>query len=162
MSAYLSRPVFICLCLSAVASIIVQLIPEYDLDHDGDLLAVPKGLHEVRESIPAEIKKPTLSADTARDLSQGFVPYQPPPPRIEPVMIVVQKPVAPNPHFTYMGKMNEGEKTIAFIGTGDNVETIPIGEQIDYNWRLDEVEDGGVVLTYLPFNEQRRLFAKER
>lgn len=162
MSVALSKPLFVCLCLSVVATITVRLSPEQAQAPDVDILVEPMSGADVRERAPVSTGNGLEASSLLRDLSKGFVPYRPPPPRVESVAPVAQKPGAPNPHFTYMGKMSEGKEVVAFIGSGENVEAISIGGQIDYNWRLDEITDSGVVLTYLPLNEQRRIFANER
>lgn len=162
MSIALSKPLFTCLCLSVVATITVKLAPEQAKAPDVELLVDARPRADVR--VDALISKGSFLEGeiSSGDLSKGFIPYRPPPPRVEPPAPVAQKPVAPSPHFTYMGRMSEGKEVLAFIGAGENVEVISIGAQVDYNWRLDEITDSGVVLTYLPLNEQRHISASER
>lgn len=165
MNVLLSKPLFLCLCASIVASLVVKLSPVQAGDVEEEVVVEFSGVSGVLEDdnvLPAKAVVSEATGRTLEDLSVGFVPYTPPLPPVEPVKLVPQKPVVPNPNFSYLGKLDEGEKIIAFIGSGDNVETLSVGEKIDYNWRIEKITDNGVVLTYLPLNEKRNIFANER
>lgn len=161
MSLSLSKPLFVALCASIVASIAVTLAPKRAESSEDTFADFVVAASVSVDTLPI-VKARDLHGGDLKDLSVGFVPYRPPPPRIEPKIIAPEKPAVPTPHFLYLGRMDQGDRSLAFIGSGENVEALSVGERIDYNWRIEKITDNGVVLTYLPLNEQRSIFANER
>ncbi len=56
-----------------------------------------------------------------------------------------------------MGKLAEDQSTTVFLISGDRNLVVKLGDVIDNTYRLDEVTDSTVVLTYLPINQRQSL-----
>jgi Tfp pilus assembly protein PilP len=54
--------------------------------------------------------------------------------------------------FTYLGRLSEDNRTTAFLASGERNLVVKPGDVIDNNYRVDEVTDRMVQLTYLPLN----------
>ncbi|MEO8630830.1 MAG: hypothetical protein ABI612_22445 [Betaproteobacteria bacterium] len=106
-----------------------------DLDPDAD----PFGARNFRPPPPKP--KPLTPEQVA---AQSYVP--PPPP-----------PQAPPLPFSYMGKLAEDQSTTVFLISGDRNLVVKLGDVIDNTYRLDEVTESNVVLTYLPINQRQSL-----
>jgi len=61
-------------------------------------------------------------------------------------------PSAPPVPFTYLGRLSEDNRTTAFLTSGERNLVVKPGDVIDNNYRVDEVTDKMVQLTYLPLN----------
>lgn len=106
-------------------------------------------------------------------VSQGFVappplsPPVPPPVPIRPPVpvqvapVVIARPEAPTPGFTYLGRMLRENDMLVFLRMGENTEVVTVGEMIDQNWRLEGVDDQGIKLRYMPLGELRRLVVSQ-
>jgi hypothetical protein len=105
------------------------------LDPDGD----PFGPHSFRPPPP---KLKALSAQAAAEAMQA----PPPPP-----------PQAPPLPFIYMGRLSEERNTTVFLAMGDRNLVVKPGDLIDNMYKVEEVGDSGVVLTYLPMNLRQTL-----
>jgi hypothetical protein len=66
-------------------------------------------------------------------------------------------PQAPPLPFAYLGKLAEEQNTTVFLVAGDRNLVVKPGDLIDNTYRLEEVTDSDVVLTYLPMNQRQRL-----
>jgi hypothetical protein len=66
-------------------------------------------------------------------------------------------PQAPPLPFVYMGKLADGAQTTVFLVSGDRNLVVKLGDVIDNTYKVDEVSDAAVVLTYLPLNVQQTL-----
>ena len=67
-------------------------------------------------------------------------------------------PPAPPPvPFTYLGRLAEGEQTTVFLAAGDRNLVVKAGDVIDNTYRVDEVGERVLMLTYLPQNVQQPL-----
>jgi hypothetical protein len=65
----------------------------------------------------------------------------------------VAKPTAPPLPFVYLGKLAEkGEKTVVVLAKENHSYTVREGDILDSNYRVDEVREPLMVLTYLPLN----------
>jgi len=82
-----------------------------------------------------------------------YVPPSPPPFRV----VAPVRPLAPRLPFTYIGRLIEGEKTIAFLSKQDRIYLATRGETIDGVYRVDEINTRIIKLTYLPLNIQQTL-----
>jgi hypothetical protein len=85
--------------------------------------------------------------------SQSWAP--PPPPRSEAEKN--QPPPPPPLQFKYLGKIIEGEETQVFLALADRNYIVKPGENINSQYRLDEVNDHGLSVTYLPLNAKQVL-----
>jgi hypothetical protein len=80
-----------------------------------------------------------------------YVP--PPPPKPQP-----PPPPAPPPlPFTYIGRMVEDGRTTAFLSRQDKNYAVKAGDVIDGSYRVDTIDMGAVIFTYLPLNMQQTL-----
>ena len=70
-------------------------------------------------------------------------PPPPPPPR----------PTAPPFPYLYLGGMFDGDARTAFFAKGERVLTLRAGDTVDDTYRIDEMTDSQMALTYLPLNE---------
>lgn len=59
-------------------------------------------------------------------------------------------PPPPPLPFAYMGKMLEGGQTVVFLTRGDQNFVVRKGQTLDRQYRVDQISDRTMVLTYLP------------
>ena len=74
----------------------------------------------------------------------------PPPPPPPP-------PQAPPLPFMYMGRLAEDQSTTVFLTAGDRNLVVKPGDVIDNTYKVEQVTDSAVVLTYLPMNQRQTL-----
>jgi hypothetical protein len=104
------------------------------LDPEGD----PFGPRSFRPA-PPKVKAPEAQAVLA-------APPLPSPP-----------PQAPPLPFTFMGRLSEARDTTVFLTMGDRNLIVKPGDTIDNTYKVEEVSDTAVVLTYLPMNLRQTL-----
>jgi hypothetical protein len=105
------------------------------LDPDGD----PFGPRSFRPPPPKMTAQQAAQAALA-------VPAPPPPP-----------PQAPPLPFVYMGRLSEDSSSTVFLTLGDRNLVVKPGDTIDNTYKLEEVGDTAIVLTYLPMNQRQTL-----
>ena len=105
------------------------------LDPDGD----PFGPRSFKPAPPKISPQQAAQAALA-------VPAPPPPP-----------PQAPPLPFTYMGRLSEDRTTTVFLTLGDRNLVVKAGDTIDNTYKLEEVGESAIVLTYLPMNQRQTL-----
>jgi hypothetical protein len=79
--------------------------------------------------------------------------WTPPPP-------APSKPPPPSPpplQFKYLGRVTEGDETRVFLALAERNYIVKPGENIDSQYRMDEVNDHAITLTYLPLNARQML-----
>lgn len=76
----------------------------------------------------------------------------PPPPPAKP-----QPPSPPPLTFKYLGKVTEGDETQVFLALAERNYVVKVGENIDSQYRVDEVTDHAITLTYIPLNAKQVL-----
>jgi len=79
------------------------------------------------------------------------VSWQPPPPKV--VEAPPPKPVAPPFPYAYLGGLSEDGVRTSFFTKGERVLPVKAGDTIDAVFRVDEMTDKQMTLTYLPLNE---------
>ena len=82
--------------------------------------------------------------------------WAPPPPPSPPSM----KPQPPSPpplQFRYLGKVMEGGDTQVFLALAERNYIVKPGENINGQYRMDEVNDENITFTYLPLNAKQML-----
>lgn len=79
------------------------------------------------------------------------------PPPSQPTLLPPSAPKAPPLPYAYLGKMIEDGKTVIFLGKQDNNYSVRVGETLEGQYRLDEVNDQTITLVYLPLNEKQVL-----
>ena len=87
-----------------------------------------------------------------------YVAPPPPPPAPEVKPEPPPKPVAPPLPFTYMGSYApNGAKPVFFLTQGDRVYDVHIGDTLDGTYSVDAFNNGTLVFTYKPLNQQQQL-----
>jgi len=128
---------------------------------------------------PVAAPAPTLALDLSRLKRGGNVPqavdafgakdWNPPPRKLTPKEAAAQRAVAEPPPpppqapplpFTYVGMLGDEDETIVFLAQQDTNHAVKKGDVINGTYRVDEVEAGRVVLTYLPLEQRQTLTAK--
>jgi hypothetical protein len=66
-------------------------------------------------------------------------------------------PSAPPLPFKYLGKVMEGDEIRVFLSLADRNYIVKPGENVDSQYRMDEVNDHAITLTYLPLNAKQTL-----
>jgi hypothetical protein len=99
----------------------------------------------------------------------GARDWNPPPRRLTPKEAAAQRamaepppppPQAPPLPFTYVGMLGSEDETIVFLAQQDTNHAVKKGDVINGTYRVDEVDSGRVVLTYLPLDQRQTLSAK--
>lgn len=83
--------------------------------------------------------------------SRSWVP--PPPPPSEKSL----RPSPPPLQFKYLGRVTEGEETRIFLALAERNYIVRPGESINSQYRLDEVSEDAITLTYLPLKAKQVL-----
>jgi hypothetical protein len=66
-------------------------------------------------------------------------------------------PLAPPLPFSYMGRLAEESSTTVFLTVGERNLVVKAGDVIDNTYKVEEVSDSAVVLTYLPLGQRQTL-----
>ncbi len=107
------------------------------------------------ERLEARLAAPTAASATKPGASQpalfGTVSWQPPP--VKTVAPPPPKPVAPPFPYAYMGGLSEDGVRTSFFTKGERVLPVKAGDTIDAVYRVDQMTDKQMMLTYLPLNE---------
>ena len=87
-----------------------------------------------------------------------YVAPPPPPPVVDAPPAPPPKPTAPPLPFKLIGSYtSDGEKTVFFLSAGDKVHDVHIGDTVDNAYSIDSYNNGQLVLTYKPLNQQQQL-----
>jgi hypothetical protein len=88
-----------------------------------------------------------------------YVPPPPPPPApVVTAPVVPPKPVAPPLPFSYMGSYTpNGSPAVFFLTNGEKVYDVHLGDTIDNTYTIDSFNNGQLVFTYKPLNQQQQL-----
>ncbi len=103
--------------------------------------------HEARQQAAPTAAQPAASQPVLFDT----VSWQPPPPKVE--ALPRPKPVTPPFPYAYMGGLSEDGVHTAFFTKGERVLPVKAGDTIDAIYRVDQMTDKQMTLTYLPLNE---------
>jgi hypothetical protein len=101
----------------------------------------------------ADDSRPRGAAQLAPFGSVSWAPPPPPPPAPAPP----PKPVAPPFPYTYMGGLLDGGARTAFFNKGERVLVVKVGDTVDGVFRVEELSDKQMQLTYLPLNQSLAL-----
>lgn len=66
-------------------------------------------------------------------------------------------PSAPPIPFTYLGRMVDAGVTTVFLTDRQRNLAVKVGEVIDNNYKLEQITDSSLTLTYLPLNAQQQM-----
>lgn len=72
------------------------------------------------------------------------------------------EPVAPPLPFRYLGQMTEEGRVTLFLSVNERNIAVKAGETIDDQYRVDSIENGVAVFTYLPLKYRQTLPVGER
>ena len=88
-----------------------------------------------------------------------YVPPPPPPPApVVTAPVVPAKPVAPPLPFAYMGSYTpSGSPAVFFLTSGEKVYDVHLGDTLDNTYTVDSFNNGQLVFTYKPLNQQQQL-----
>lgn len=85
-----------------------------------------------------------------------YVPPPPPPP-VPPAAPPI--PTPPPLPFTYIGKMEEDGRLLVYLAKGEQIFTVEKGATFDDVYRFDGVENGSLVVVYLPLSARQLISA---
>ncbi|HZP92633.1 MAG TPA: hypothetical protein VFB20_07105 [Burkholderiales bacterium] len=71
-------------------------------------------------------------------------------------------PTAPPLPFTYMGRMTSDEDLAVFLSQGSRNLVVHEGDTIDSLYRVDQIAESAITLTYLPLNQRQTIVIGER
>lgn len=116
-----------------------------------DLTRLKRGANppQTSEAFGARNWNPPPRKPTAKELEAQRAAEPPPPP-----------PQAPPLPFTYVGSLGDEDQMIVFLAQQDTNHAVKRGDVINGTYRVEEVESGRVVLTYLPLDQRQTLTAK--
>lgn len=81
--------------------------------------------------------------------------YVPPPPQIAPI---VEKPSIPPLPFSYVGRVDDADgKWIIYLAKGAQSYVVQSGDTIDNTYRIENIEEGSLVIRYLPMDSKQTL-----
>lgn len=81
--------------------------------------------------------------------------YVPPPPPPAPV---AEKPGIPPLPFTYVGRVDDADgKWIIYLAKGAQSYVVQAGDTIDNTYRIEKIEEGSLVIRYLPMDSKQTL-----
>jgi len=101
---------------------------------------------------------PTAAGALFATHSWYVAPPPPPPVAMVSEPVTPPKPVAPPLPFTYMGSYApNGAKPVFFLTQGDRVYDVHIGDTLDGTYSVDAFNNGALVFTYKPLNQQQQL-----
>jgi hypothetical protein len=83
--------------------------------------------------------------------------WQPPPPRITAKPSPPPPPTPPALPFSYFGKMSEDGRTIVFLNATDRSYAVRVGDVLEGRYKVEDIGDRSLVLTYLPLQQQQTL-----
>ncbi|MBI3902533.1 MAG: hypothetical protein HY306_06265 [Nitrosomonadales bacterium] len=86
-------------------------------------------------------------------------PPAPPPVKfLEPIIALPPpEPTAPPLPFTYFGRYEDGNVRTVVLVKGGRVYAVKVGEILDGAYRVEDISQGVVTLTYLPLNTTQSL-----
>jgi len=87
-----------------------------------------------------------------------YVPPPPPPPVEQTAPAPPPKPTAPPLPYKLIGSYTpDGEKTVFFLSAGEKVYDVHVGDTLENTYSIDSYNNGQLVLTYKPLNQQQQL-----
>jgi hypothetical protein len=116
-------------------------------------------------SAPARLRLDWLEARSAaaaasQNVGALFAPqsWQPPPPKVvPPPPPPPPEPVAPPFPYTYIGGMTDAGVRTAFFARGDRALPVRVGDTVDAAYRVDQLTENQMNLTYLPLDRAMTL-----
>ncbi|MCU6433684.1 hypothetical protein LPB67_07815 [Undibacterium sp. Jales W-56] len=110
---------------------------------------------------------PAVTADDSEEGSDPFAPrgWQAPPPSVSaPAVVSSNTPVAPPTPveppplpFRFIGRMNDGDQQIIYLGRGDQSLAIHGGETLDGIYKVLQIDLNRVEFEHIPTGEKQEL-----
>lgn len=102
----------------------------------------------------APVARPAWAQPPADDAAQ-FAAWSPPPPPPAPPVVAPPPPppAAPQaPPFPYqlIGRLVEGNQAQILLAGPNRTLAVRVGDVVDGQWRVDQINEGGLNLTWLP------------
>jgi hypothetical protein len=127
--------------------------------------AAGTGTHAAAGDIDLKRLQRDPSTDPGTDLfrPRNFAPAPPPArkPLAQPASVALEAPppAAPPPPvpFSYIGRLAEGSQTTVFLAAGDRNLVVRAGDVIDNTYKVEEIGQSVLVLTYLPQNVKQTM-----
>ncbi len=98
-------------------------------------------------------------SDASANLDDGGLftvqSWQPPP--APPVRVAPAVPVAPPFPYTYMGGLTDERGRTAFFNRGDRVLAVRSGETVDGAFRVDQLDETSMTVTYVPLDKRAQV-----
>jgi hypothetical protein len=107
------------------------------------------------EALIVEKLNRAKSAATADNLFESNAWQPPPKPLAKPPP--PPPPTPPALPFSYFGKMSDDGQTIVFLNAADRSYAVRIGDVLDGRYKIDDIKERTMVLTYLPLQQQQTL-----
>ena len=118
---------------------------------------------------PAQLlrRERPISADATnifKPTSWYVAPPAPPaarplPPALSAPPVQPPAPTAPSLPFVFLGQIVQEQKVQVILARGERVVTVPVGESIDKNYRLESFTGGTLTFIYLPLDIRQTLAA---
>lgn len=112
---------------------------------------------EGRTVLPLD-KLQRVSMDVGEFNPFGAKSWYVPPPAPPPAQLPPAQPTAPALPFTYAGKLQEeGGRWVVYLTQGEQFYAVSKGETFDNVYRFDGIENGHLVIQYLPLSIKQLL-----
>ena len=108
-------------------------------------------------SLSAVPRAPWPAASVAQLAAWMPPPPPPPPPAPPPMSQQALAPVAPPLPYELIGRLEEGGTPKALLAGPMRTLAVQAGDVIDQQWRVDEINDRGLALTYKPTGTRQTL-----
>jgi len=107
-------------------------------------------------------RRPSTEPDSETFGPRSFRPAPPKPPKGQQSAVAGAPPPPPPPQapplpFAYVGRLVEDRDTTVFLASGERNLIVKPGEVIDNLYKLEEVGERALVLTYLPLSQRQSL-----
>lgn len=110
----------------------------------------------VQKSVVQWVKKRKWVTEKSSNLFPSKIKPLPPPIVLAPqIALPPSKPVAPPLPFAYIGKVIEEGKLTVFVSKQQQNYLLKGGEVIEGTYRVDKVESGRLVFTFLPLETEQ-------
>lgn len=165
MELKISKFMFLMLTVTGVTSILLLLQPTPLLNIQTNIVAASEIAAVDKKTTPSSlivswVRKPTPEwklPNEKKDVKKTTAIAQL---EVAPVVIAPPKPSAPNPPFSFLGKMIDNERSFVFLSDGINPIVVSKGDIIRKVWRVEKITPTFVELNYLPLDEIRQVFIK--
>jgi hypothetical protein len=132
---------------------------------EASLVELAPRVQERSEANPASGPTPAALAPPVRNiidqqpkndlfLSTSWLPPAPPPPP-PPKLAPPPPPQAPPVPYRFVGLLEDSVRPTAFLSRGDTLLLVSTGDTVEGIYRVDQITQKDIALTYLPLNERQ-------